>query len=169
MALPITRPLPTRSTPRFVCALLIALAFSAVTARPASAQVPAEFAGEWVPASAMCTSPARIRVEPARITLLNGADKEAFAGIEMAGPAYFGPDYRGVMAVAITEFDGDQPVTMTFNASEKKGVAQAELASPIGGNVNAYGKALNARLAKLNLVKRFPLHQVPLKKCPAVR
>jgi hypothetical protein len=41
------------------------------------------------------------------------------------------------------------------------------MASPIAGNVNAVGKALNARLAKLNLVKRFPLNQVPLKKCAA--
>ena len=32
---------------------------------------------------------------------------------------------------------------------------------------NAAMNALNARLRKLNLAKRFPVHQVPLKKCPA--
>ena len=85
----------------------------------------------------------------------------------MAGPGYFGPDYRGISAVAIAELDKDAPVQMVFNYNEKKGVAQAELASPITGNVNAVGKALNARLAKLNLVKRFPLNQMPLKKCAA--
>jgi hypothetical protein len=151
--------------PRFLYASLLMLAITAGAALPASAQVPAEFAGDWVPIAAMCTSPARVRVEAARITLVNGADSEAFAGIEMAGPAYFGPDYRGTSAVAITEFDGHQPVILTFNAQEKRGVAQAELASPVSGNVNALGRELNARLTKLSLVKRFPLHQVPLKKC----
>ncbi len=164
-------PLPTRHflTRRLACTSLFALALTAAAAGPASAQVPAEFTGDWVPAAAMCTSPARVRVEAARITVVNGADSEAFAGIEMAGPAYFEPGYRGIMAVAITEFDGHQPVTLTFNADEKKGVAQAVLSSPVAGNVNAFGRELNARLSKLNLVKRFPLHQVPLKKCAAGR
>jgi hypothetical protein len=136
-------------------------------AQPAAAQIPAEFTGDWVPASAMCSSPARIRVEAAKITLVNGTDSESFGGIEMAGPGYFGPDYRGISAVAIAELDKDAPVQVVFNYNEKKGVAQADMASPIAGNVNAIGKALNARLAKLNLVKRFPLNQVPLKKCAA--
>ena len=161
--------LPRRPSPRLVRASLFALALVSGAAPSAAAQVPAEFTGDWVPAAALCTSPARIRVEAARVTLVNGADSQSFAGIEMAGPSFFGPDYKGIMAQAITEFDGDQPVQVTFNLQEKKGAAQAELASPVSGNVNAYGKALNARLATLNLVKRFPLHQVPLKKCPAGR
>jgi hypothetical protein len=163
--------MPVLSTPspvRFVRAGLFVLALAGGT-RTVAAQVPAEFAGDWVPASAMCSSPARIRVEAAKITLVNGADSEAFGGVEMAGPGFFGPDYRGISAVAITEFDKDQPVQMYFNYNEKRGAAQAELASPIAGNVNAIGKAMNARLSKLNLVKRFPLHQVPLKKCAAAK
>ena len=43
---------------------------------------------------------------------------------------YFGPDYRGIQAVLITEFEGAQPVTATFNLNEKKGVAQLELGVP---------------------------------------
>ncbi len=165
---PATRVLLTRrSISRLLRLSPWALALLTGAASSAAAQVPAEYTGDWVPVAATCASPARVRVEAARITLVNGADSQSFAGVEMAGPAFFGPEYRGVMAQAITEFDGDQPVQVTFNVGEKKGAAQAELSSPVAGNVNAFGKALNARLAKLNLVKRFPLHQVPLKKCPA--
>lgn len=156
-------PISNRSTPRFVCAGLFVLALTGA-ARPAAAQVPAEFTGDWVPASAMCSSPARIRVEAAKITLVNGADSEAFGGIEMAGPGFFGPDYRGISAVAMAEFDKDQPVQMYFNYNEKKGVAQAELATPITANVNALnaiGKALNARLSKLNLISVSPSTRCP--------
>ena len=160
--------LSTPSPFQFVRIGLFVMALAGA-ARPAAAQVPAEFAGDWVPASAACSSPARVRVEAARITLVNGADNEGFGGIEMAGPGFFGPDYRGIAAVAFTEFETDQPVQLNFNYNEKKGVAQAELASPVAGNVNAIGKARNARLAKLNLVKRFPLHMVPLKKCAAAK
>ena len=159
------RVLPIRSIPHLTGAGVFVLALGLVNAPPVSAQVPAEFTGEWVSAAAACTSPVRVRVEAARITLVNGADSEGFGGVEMAGPSFFGPDYRGISAVAIAELDKDAPVQMTFNYNEKKGVGWAELASPIAGNVNAIGKALNARLSKLNLVKRFPLHHVPLKKC----
>jgi hypothetical protein len=141
-----------------------------LAAAPAAAQVPADFQGDWVPAAATCDSPARARIEAARLTLLNAADKEAFAGIEMAGPSYFGPDYNGIQAVLITEFEGAQPVTATFNVNEKKGVTQLELGVPTAAHpANKVAATSNARLAKLNLRKRFPLQNTPLKKCPAVR
>jgi hypothetical protein len=135
---------------------------------PAAAQVPTEFQGEWVAATAMCNAPARARVEAARVVLLNAADMESFGGIEMAGPSYFGPDYNGIQAVLITEFEGAQPVTATFNLNEKKGVAQLELGVPTPAHpANKVAAASNARLAKLNLRKRFPLQGVTLKRCPA--
>jgi hypothetical protein len=145
---------------------LLLLSFVLATAHAAAAQVPAEFQGDWVAARAACGAPLRVRVEAARITLQNGADMEAFGGIEMAGPSYFGPGYAGIQAVAITEFDGDQPVTATFNLDEKKGVAQMELAAPSPGRApNAAVAALNARFSKLNLSARFPLNRIPLKRC----
>ena len=66
-------PLSCRSPRCIACAGLCALALT-VGVEPAHAQVPAEFTGDWVPASAMCSSPARIRVEAAKITLVNGTD-----------------------------------------------------------------------------------------------
>ena len=140
-----------------------------LAAAPAlAAPVPAEFQGDWVAASAACTAPARVRIEAARLTLVNGADMESFAGIEMAGPSYFGPDYNGIQAVLITEFEGAQPVTAMFNVNEKKGVAQLELGVPTPAHpANKVAAASNARLAKLNLRKRFPLQNVPLKRCAA--
>src|SRR5687767_5639117 len=113
--------------------IVASFAFCLFAAARAGAQVPSEFQGEWVLAAAACEAPLRMRLETTRLTLVNGADQESFGGIEMAGPAYFGPEYRGIMAVAITEFTGDQPVTATFNVQEKKGVAQLELASPTPG------------------------------------
>jgi hypothetical protein len=135
---------------------------------PAAAQVPADFHGEWVAATAACTTPLRVRFEAARVTLVNGADMESFGGIEIAGPSYFGPDYKGIQSVLITEFEGDQPVRATLNLDEKKGVTALELNVPTPANpANKVAMAANARLAKLNLVKRFPLQNVVLKRCPA--
>ena len=134
------------------------------------AQVPAEYRGDWVAASAACTAPVRVRVEPTRITLVNGTDTESLGGLEMAGPGFFPPDYRGIQAVAITEFSGDQPLSATFNHGEKKGVAIVEMAIPGPDRPGAAAaNAMNAHFRKLNLAKRFPLHQVALKKCPAGR
>jgi hypothetical protein len=91
-------------------------------------------------------------------------------GLEMAGPGFFPPDYKGIQAVAITEFSGNQPLSATFNHGEKKGVAIVEMAMPGPDRPGAAAaNAMNAQFRKLNLAKRFPLHQVPLKKCPAAR
>jgi hypothetical protein len=153
---------------RYITSSAVLLFLAASTA---TAQVPAEFHGEWVAASAACTAPLRARFEAARVTLVNGADMESFGGIEMAGPGFFGPEYKGIQQVLISEFEGDQPVRATFNFEEKKGVTALELNVPTPAHpANKVAAAANARLAKLNLVKRFPLQNVPLKRCaPAGR
>jgi hypothetical protein len=123
-----------------------------------------------VAASAACTAPVRVRIEATRITLVNGTDTESLGGLEMAGPGYFPPDYKGIQAIAITEFSGNQPLLATFNHGEKKGVALVEMAVPGPDRPGAAASnAMYAYFRKLNLAKRFPLHQVPLKKCPAAR
>ncbi len=148
--------------------LILVTVLCVVGSGVASAQVPAEFQGDWVPSTSACTSPARVRFDAAKITLVNGADMVGFGGVEMAGPAYFEPSYRGIMAVAFAEFSGDQPVIATFNVGEKKGVAQLEMAAPSPGAAsNTALSALNARYTALNLARRFPLNAVPLKRCPA--
>jgi hypothetical protein len=128
--------------------------------------IPAGFQGKWVPAKAACTSPVAVLITADRLTLVNGNDREALGGIEMAGPGYFPPDYNGIMAVLITEFTGQQPLTATFNVNEKKGVAQVEFAPVQPGASNAQLRTYNARISKLNLARRYPLHALPLKKCP---
>jgi hypothetical protein len=147
-----------------LCGATIAFGASAWSA------VPAEFQGVWVPSKATCDSPVRVLVTADRLTLVSGKDSEALGGIEMAGPGYFAPDYRGIMAVLITEFSGDQPVTATFNVAEKKGAAQVDFA-PVqpGANSTAQAKAYNAHISKLKLEKRFALNKVPLKKCAGSR
>lgn len=132
----------------------------------ASAQVPAEFHGDWVSARATCDAAVRFRVEAAKFTLINGKDTQSFGGIEMAGPSYFGPEYNGIQAVAISEFEGDQPVTATFNFNEKKGTAQIDY-TVLTGNVQPAYAAQAQRLNKLALGKRFPISGMALKKCGA--
>ena len=83
----------------------------------------------------------------------------------LAGLGFFGPGYSGIMAVLITEFSGQQPLTATFNVGEKKGAAQVEFAPPMPGKSNPQMAAYNARINALKLAQRFPLDKVPLKKC----
>lgn len=149
---------------RAIC-LLVALGGAvAVSGDAAQRAVPAEFQGRWVPSKAACESPVAVVIGADRLTLVNGKDSHALGEIEMAGPGYWGPDYRGIMAVLITEFSGHQPVTASFNVGEKKGVAQLDFAPVMPGKAPAQ-KAYNAHISKLNLAKRFPLDKVPLKKC----
>jgi len=128
---------------------------------------PAQFRGPWVPAKATCDSPIRMVVGADRLTLVNGKDTEDLGGVEMAGPGYFAPGYRGIMAVLLTEFSGDQPAVVTFNVGEKKGATQVEFAPVMPGKGNAQQAKYNAHISKLDLAKRFPFDKVPLKKCAA--
>jgi hypothetical protein len=150
---------------------LFAIFIAGIPIAAAQNTVPPEFQGVWVPVNAACNSSAPVRVQVAAqvLTLFNssdsGNDSAALGGIEMAGPGYFPPGYRGIEAVLFTEFSGHQPAIMTFNAGEKKGVAQVAFAAVTPGKGNAQLNAINARIAKLNLAKRFPLNNVPLKKC----
>ncbi len=152
------------AAPRLVRGPAVLLALLGTTPGAAVAQVPAEYQGNWVPAKGSCESGTRVIVSANKVTLVNGADKQDIGGIEMAGPGYFAPDYTGILAVLITEFDGQQPVTVTFNVGEKKGVAQADF-SPVLPPGNSQAAAYNARINQLNLAKRFPLNKVTLKKC----
>jgi hypothetical protein len=147
--------------PAVLCFAATAFSTAALSA------VPAEYRGTWVPSKAGCESSVRVLIGADRLTLVNGKDTQALAGIEMAGPGYFPPDYRGIMAVLITEFSGNQPVTVLFNPGEKKGVAQAEFSPVQPGAKTAQGKQYNAHISKLNLAKRFPLDKALLKKCDA--
>ena len=129
--------------------------------------VPGMFHGTWVQASAACTSPLRLSVAGDRLTLENGGDRESLGGIEMAGSGYFPPNYSGIMAVLITEFDGQQPATMTFNVNERKGVARIEFAPLMPGKATPQLTVYNKRIGALGLAKRFPIEKVALKRCAA--
>jgi hypothetical protein len=143
-----------------VCCLVAGLSASA-----GRNPVPATFQGAWVPAKAACDSPVRVQIAADQVTLVQGNDREALGDIEMAGPGFWGRDYRGIMAVLLTEFGGQQPATITFNVGEKLGAAQIEFSPVLKGNANAQMKAYNARITKLKLAKRFALDKVVLKRC----
>ena len=146
-------------------ALFAVFIFPGIPIAAAQNTVSAQFHGTWVAGNATCESPVRVQVAAQVLTLVNGNDSAALGGIEMAGPGYFPPGYRGIEAVLFPEFSGHQPAIMSFNAGEKKGVAQVAFAFVTPGKGNAQLDAIHARIAKLNLAKRFPIHNVPLKKC----
>ena len=164
-----SRAIARSARPRRAIALLAwsAVASIACAATPAGI-VPMQFQGTWVPGKGSCESAVRVSIGADRLTLENGKDSQALGGIEMAGPGYFQPDYAGIMAVLITEFSGDQPVTATFNVGEKKGAAQLDFAPVMPGRATAQLAKYNAHISKLNLAKRFPLDKVALKRCAGV-
>jgi len=159
---------PCRNHPRLSIALLACAWFAPIAgALAAPAVVPPEFQGTWVSAKAACESPVRARIGADKLMLDSGSDSEALGGIEMAGPGYFPPGYGGIMAVLITEFDGEQPAMVTFNVGEKKGTAVIEFSPVMPGKATPLLAKYNARISKLNLAARFPLNKVTLKRCAA--
>lgn len=130
----------------------------------AGENVPAEFQGDWVAATATCQSPVRFRVAETQMTLVNGKDSATYGDIGIAR-GFFGPDYQGISVVAMPELNsGNSPFTVFFNADEKKGVTRVDIYEEIKGPMNAQLKAIQAAAKKL--AERFPLNSIPLKKCP---
>lgn len=125
--------------------------------------VPAEYRGDWVPAGASCTSMLRFRTAATSATLINGADKAAYSDI--AWPTqYFGPEYNGIVVTGIPEFEsGNSPFTIFFNADEQRGVTKLSILQGEETPGNAQYNAIVRAAKKLN--QRFPLDNVPLKKC----
>jgi hypothetical protein len=148
-----------------LCLLMVLGGAVGVSVAAAPRAVPAEFQGRWVPSKASCESPVAVVIAADRLMLVNGKDTQAWSEIEMAGPGFFAPDYRGIMAVLLTEVSGHQPVTASFNVGEKKGVAQLDFAPVMPRPTNAPAKAYNSHISKLNLAKRFPIDKVSLKNC----
>ena len=125
--------------------------------------IPAEFQGDWVPASATCDSPSRFIVTETRMNLVNGADAQSYGDIAIAR-TFFGPDYQGISVVCMPEFNsGNPPFTVYFNADEKKGTTRVEIYQEIKGPGNPQVDAIQA--AAKELAERFSLNQMPLKKC----
>ncbi|MSO23831.1 MAG: hypothetical protein EXQ58_11425 [Acidobacteria bacterium] len=117
----------------------------ATAARPV---VPAEFIGDWVPASATCASPARFRAEVNRFTLINGQDSASYGDLHMAtSEAYFGPGYSGISKVVMPDSNKNDPPFMAFfNHNEKKGVALLDIDA--GGPQPARSSGCNANGAQ---------------------
>jgi hypothetical protein len=134
-----------RGWPCLGAALAVLLATS-----PAGAQtdaVPPDQVGVWVPAKADCHSPLRLELAPKKSTLVNGNDRVTHGNVGLTY-TYFGNSYQGISFVMMPDWDKTQPYVVTFNASEKKGRTQV-----------SFNDAA--------LKKRFPLENVPLKKCGA--
>jgi hypothetical protein len=142
----------------------LAMAAVIVASAPARAQspIPAEFQGDWVAASATCESLVRFRVAPLTLSLINGTDTQSWSNVALP-TSFFGPAYTGMSVVALPDFDGSQPFTAFFNADEKKGVARLEIYFEMKGNLNPAVAKIQA--AAKQLAARFPLNNVPLKKC----
>ncbi len=134
-----------------------------VVGSQAQDKVPAQFQGDWVPATAACDSAVRFRVTESRMTLINGADKAEYGDLGTTA-TYFGDSYQGISVVFLPELNGgNPPFTVFFNADEKKGVTKVDIYTYMPGPLNAPGKVTQAAAKKL--ATRFPVNRIPLKKC----
>jgi hypothetical protein len=125
--------------------------------------IPAEFRGDWVPQQADCASAVKLRVAEATLTLINAADTQSWGNVGVP-TSFFGPDYQGISAVALPDYDGSQPFTVYFNADEKRGVTKVNIYVEMKGPMNP--KAAKFQAAAKKLATRFPINDLPLKKCP---
>lgn len=148
--------------PGWFAAALLAIGVASATA---AAEIPAEFRGDWVPAKGDCGSALRFRATEGTMVLVNGKDTVIYGDVAISH-SFFGPDYEGISVVALPEFEsGNSPFTVFFNADEAKGVTKLQILQ--GDEIPGPGReAYNAiiRAAKA-LHARFPLDNVPLKRC----
>ena len=144
-------------------ALLAAATVFASASLLARDAIPAEFRGDWVPQTAECTSAVKLRVAEETLTLINGADTQSWGNVGVP-TSFFGPDYQGISVVALPDFDASQPFTVYFNVDEMKGVTKVSIYSEMKGPMNAAVAKIQAAAKKL--ATRFPLNDLPLKKCP---
>jgi hypothetical protein len=144
-------------------ALLAAAVLFAGSSLVARDTIPSEFRGDWVPQKAECTSAVKLRVAEETLTLINGADSQSWGNVGVP-TSFFGPDYQGISAVALPDFDASQPFTVYFNVDEKKGVTKVSIYSEMKGPMNPQVAKIQAAAKKL--AARFPLNDLPLKKCP---
>ncbi|MFN8009572.1 MAG: hypothetical protein U0V70_21570 [Terriglobia bacterium] len=132
-------------------------------APPSSDVVPAQFFGDYVPATGTCDSPVRFQVEGTKVTLINGKDSATFGDLAIP-TSYFGPDYSGISTVLVPEINGnDPPFNVYFNYNEKKGVTWVDIYTP--GPASPHAVLAAMQTAHKKLAERFPLNQMPLKKC----
>jgi len=152
----------------FLCrAAAIAALWTALGAQDACAQIPGEFHGTWVPATAACDSATKLEVAVDKLTLVNGADKESFGDIGIPA-SFFGPEYSGISVVAVPGINGPtQPFTLFFNADEKKGETRIDIYQDMG-DTSGNPQLDAVQTAAKKLADRFPaLNRTTLKKCPA--
>jgi hypothetical protein len=123
--------------------------FATLSANAAEPIVPPEFIGDWVPLKASCQSKTLLRVAPAAVTLLSGANSQQFGDIGICYSCEGGAQYSGEVVWLTPEFHSGSvaPFIVRFNANEEKGVAVVEIKS---GNIK----------------RRFPVHERKLRKCP---
>lgn len=147
-----------------LCGGVLAALMVAVGGLLAQDKVPAQFQGDWVPATGGCDSAVRFRVAESKMILINGADKAEYGDLGTTA-SYFGDSYQGISVVFLPELNGgNPPFTVFFNADEKKGVTKVDIYTYMPGPLNAPGKITQAAAKKLAM--RFPLNKTPLKKCP---
>ncbi|HET9604093.1 MAG TPA: hypothetical protein VFO96_07355 [Gemmatimonadales bacterium] len=116
-------------------------------------QVEPEWRGDYVAATATCSSPVRLRLGVDRMTLINGRDSAVFRDLDFTS-SYYGQDYQGIQFVSMPDYtrssnsaDG-YPFLVQFNDGERKGTLRILDPQP-------------------SLRQRFPLAERPLKPCGA--
>jgi hypothetical protein len=142
---------PAKVIRHFFINLIVTSSFAiAVLAIPSSqgmtgGSVAAEFRGEWVLASAACTSPLKLIIEPTTVTFVKGSDRAEFRKLEQCFSC-MGRDVENITLLS-TDARGDSPFMIYLDGSKKKPSVSVDFSND------------------KELGKRFPFGTVALKKC----
>jgi hypothetical protein len=142
--------------------LSAAVATILAAALQAQAGIPADARGDWVKQAGTCEAVVRLRIGETTLTLINGVDSQTWGNVGVP-TSFFGPDYAGITTVLLPDFDGLAPFTVYVNADEQKGVVKVSIYHEMAGQLPPAVVAMQAAAKKL--AARFPLSDVPLKKC----
>jgi hypothetical protein len=133
-------------SPTFPAIALSLLAYGSTLAMTGDS-IAEPFRGSWVPAKASCESPLRLVVDAQAVAFVNGTQRAEFRKLEQCFSC-MGRDVQD-MTLLSTEAMGDSPFTITLDGRKK---GKPALSADLGND--------------RKLAARFPLHNVPLKKCP---
>jgi hypothetical protein len=127
---------------------MLSVLLASCVASPFADDVPERFRGYWVPQAQSCDSQRGLVVERDRLVLTNGIETQTFGDVDVCHSCVGGSKSDGIEIWLIPEFGTQRPspFILRLNADKVLGVARLSIRED-------------------RLKKRFPLDDVPLKRC----
>ena len=127
---------------------LLSLLLAGCATSPVYDNVPMTFRGDWVPQMQSCDTALKLVVERDRLVLKNGIDTQTFKDIDVCHSCVGGSKSDGIEIWLIPAFGTQRPSPFIVRLNADKVLGVARLGFKDDG-----------------LKQRFPLDEVPLKRC----